>query len=277
MPATRRQRNRDELTPKHSTAPNSASRLRRAAAPGTTIERSSSDVARATSIRLTVKSDPKKLQQATRGQTTTARSGRIAVLPDLAEIVTGPRQTRKKAIVEESSDEDDDEDDDDEQTPAGYGDEGEEDEDEDMDAEEDEDMDAEGEDDEEVIDIPPPVRVSAPKGQAAKPRVTITTVQELASVEDKELAMDDDDDDEELSELDEDAEGELDDELGEEDAEGEEDEDSEEDISVSASRGDTPDMSKLTRRQRGQFEDVDGSLLALSNGTISAINFTRHS
>jgi Ino eighty subunit 2 len=269
MPAARRLRNRNELTAQHSAAPNSASRPRRAAASGTTIERSSPDNRSGASIRLTVKSDPKKLQQATRSQPTTARSGRTANLPDLAEIVSGPRQGRKKAIVEESSEEDDE----DEQTPAGYGDEDEEDVSEDEDAEgeddEDEDMDAEGEEDEEMIDVPPPVRASAPSGKAARPQVTITPAQELPSVEDKEMAMDDDDDDDELSELDdEDAEGELDDENGEEDAEGEEDEDSDEDISASASRGDTPDLSKLTRRQRGHFEDVDGSLLALSNGMI---------
>ncbi|KAE9978085.1 hypothetical protein BLS_000861 [Venturia inaequalis] len=248
-----------------SVAPNSTARPRRAAASGTTIERSSPADDRTTSIRLTVKSDPKKLQQATRGQATAARSGRSNnILPDLAEIVSGPRQTRKKAIVEESSEEDED----DEQTPAGYGDDDEEDISDEDAEDEDEDMDAEGEDDEEMVDAPPPVvRASAPKGQAAKPKVTVTPAQELLSVEDKEMAMDDDDDDDELSELDEDAEGELDDELGrEDDAEGEEDEDSDEDISASVSRGDTPDLSKLTSRQRRQFEDADdGSLLALSN------------
>lgn len=270
MPATRRLRSRNELTAQPSVAPNSASRPRRAAASGTTIERSSPAEDRTTSIRLTVKSDPKKLQQATRGQ---QRSGRSNILPDLAEIVSGPRQTRKKAIVEESSEEEDE----DEQTPAGYGDDDDDLSDEDAEGEEDEDedMDAEGEDDEEMVPVPPPVRASAPKGQAAKPQVKITPAQEMPSVEDKEMAMDDDDDDE-LSELDEDAEGELDDELGgEEDAEGEEDEDSDEDISASASRGDTPDLSKLTSRQRRQFEDADdGSLLALSNGTFSVMTFT---
>lgn len=277
MPATRRLRNRSELTAQHSAAPNSASRPRRAAASGTTIERSSPDDARGASIRLTVKSDPKKLQQATRGPATTPRSGRHTILPDPAEIVSGPRQGRKKAIVEESSDDEDE----DEETPAGYGDDDDEEEeisdDEDAEGEEDdEDMDAEGEEDEEMIDapLPPPIRAFAPKGKAAKPQVTVTPVQELPSVEAKEMAMDDDDDDE-LSELDdEDAEGEMDDEIGEEDAEGEEDEDSDEDISASASRGDTPDLSKLTRRQRGQFENVDGSLLALSNGTISNNPYT---
>lgn len=276
MPATRRLRSRNELTAQTSVAPNSASRPRRAAASGTTIERSSPADDRTTSIRLTVKSDPKKLQQATRGQATTPRSGRSNnILPNLAEIVSGPRQTRKKAIVEESSEEDDDDD----QPPAGYGDDDEDelsDEDAEGEEDEDEDMDAEGEEDDEMIDAPPPVRASAPKGQAAKPQVKITPAQQLPSVEDKEMAMDDDDDDDELSELDEDAEGELDDELGgEEDAEGEEDEDSDEDISASASRGDTPDLSKLTSRQRRLFEDADdGSLLALSNGMFSAMTFT---
>ncbi|TID24326.1 putative papa-1-like conserved region protein [Venturia nashicola] len=266
MPATRRLRSRNELTAQSSVAQNSASRPRRAAASGTTIERSSPADDRTTSIRLTVKSDPKKLQQATRGQAATARSGRSHILPDLAEIVSGPRLSRKKAIVEESSEEEDE----DEQTPAGYGHDDEDelsDEDAEGDDDEDEDMDAEGEDDEEMVAPPPVVRASAPRGQAAKPQVKITPAQELPSVEEKEMAMDDDDDDDELSELDEDAEGELDDELGgEDDAEGEEDDDSDGDISASVSRGDTPDLSKLTSRQRRQFEDADdGSLLALSN------------
>ncbi|QDS73702.1 hypothetical protein FKW77_003275 [Venturia effusa] len=263
-----------------SVAPNTGSRRRRTAASGTTIERSSPAEDRTTSIRLTVKSDPKKLQQATRGRAPTARSGRSSILPDLAEIVSGPRQARKKAIVEETSEEEDEDD----QTPAGFGDDDDDDDDDlseedaEGDEDEDEDMDAEGEDDEEMVDAPPPVRASAPKGPAAKPQVTITPAQELPSVEAKEMAMDDDDDDdEELSEPDEDAEGELDEEGGgDEDAEGEEDDDSEEDVSVSISRGDTPDLSKLTSRQRRQFTDMDdGSLLALSNGVFSASLFRR--
>ena len=51
----------------------------------------------------------------------------------------------------------------------------------------------------------------------------------------------------------------------EEDGDGESDDD---ETSLSMSRGDTPDLSKLTRRQRAAYEDLDGGLMALSNGII---------
>ncbi|KAI0574616.1 PAPA-1 domain-containing protein [Pyrenophora tritici-repentis] len=93
-------------------------------------------------------------------------------------------------------------------------------------------------------------------------------------VEAKEMAMDDDDDDD-LSDPDsdleeEDAEGEDEDAEGEEDDEMgvapggdmDEDMDSDEDLS----RDQTPDVSKMTKRQRALVtEEGDGTLLALSN------------
>lgn len=97
----------------------------------------------------------------------------------------------------------------------------------------------------------------------------------VKGVEEKEMELaQDDDDDEELSELDSDAEGEpdetgiKDDETGEnggeddeeleededEDEEDEED-DSDEATPATGSRGSTPDLSRLTKRQRGSLGD----------------------
>ncbi|KAK4691155.1 Ino eighty subunit 2, partial [Lecanoromycetidae sp. Uapishka_2] len=98
-----------------------------------------------------------------------------------------------------------------------------------------------------------------PSKAAAKPVVTVTPAQDakVKSVEAKEMEMDDDD--EELSDLsendDEDDEGDA----GEEDAEGE-DVDMEDDESRSpGSRGSTPDVSKMTKRQRSRLDQVMGS------------------
>ena len=269
-------RTRKALTPP-STAPAPSSRPRRSTAgqtSSTTIQRSSPDEGRHASIRLTVKSDPRKLQEATSGpnsKQSVAVTSRRAFGP--GEIVSGPRQTRKKAIVEESSEEEEDEDEDENEEEEEDGEEGdpeedelEDDEDEDAEGEDDDgegeesDVDAEGEEDQIMVDAPP-VRSIAIK---PKPQVTVTPAAALLSVEDKEM-LDDDDDDDELSSLDEDAEGELDD-MGEEDAEGDDDDLSDED--ASASRENTPDLTKLTRRQRGAFEDYEGGLIALSNGKV---------
>ncbi|KAL9098721.1 MAG: hypothetical protein Q9163_005670 [Psora crenata] len=101
------------------------------------------------------------------------------------------------------------------------------------------------------------------KGPAVlqQPKVTVTPVQDakLKSVEAKEMEMDDDD---ELSELgsDDDEEEDVD-----EDAEGEDDVDEmdEGDDSRSpdaaGSRASTPDVSKMTKRQRSRLDQVMGS------------------
>lgn len=131
-------------------------------------------------------------------------------------------------------------------------------------ANEDSEEDAEGEEDDEDEDEemqdhhpPPPVIKQDRAPGKAKPNVTVTAPSEgpLKSVEDKE--MEDDDDDEELSELDsnEDAEG-------EEEEEEEQDSDEDDDNSRSA----TPDLTKLTKRQRGgTVDDFGGALMALPN------------
>lgn len=193
---------------------------------------------------------------------------------------------RKKAIVEETSEEEEDElAQDEEDGEAEEEEDGEEEED---DAEGDEDDDAEADEDVDMDDIPPArpapaatVKAGGAGGLKTKPAVTITPAKEdaTASVEDKEMAMGSDDDEEEeeddddLSEpnsledaagVEEDAEGELEDEeMLEDDEEGAEADSDDDETPASMSRSHTPDISKLTRRQRGDIEQ--GTLLALSN------------
>jgi Ino eighty subunit 2 len=129
--------------------------------------------------------------------------------------------------------------------------EGEEDEDEDME-------DAEGEEDEHPP--PPVIKTTNPLGRS-NPNVTVTAPQDgpLKSVEDKEM----EDEEEELSELD------SNENENEEEEDDEDDSDSDED---DESRGATPDLSKLTRRQRGFFTNIDddpeGKLMELSNEAL---------
>jgi hypothetical protein len=175
---------------------------------------------------------------------------------------------------EEDDEEEEEEDEEDEQEPE---DEEEEDEaedeeqiedaegsDQELDDAEDSEEDAEGEeasdedmDDVDIDDHPPApiIQTTNPLGRT-KPNVTVTAPPEgpMQSVEDKEM---EDDEEEELSELDSN-------ENDENDEEGEEDDDSSEGDSDS-SRGATPDLSKLTRRQRGLYEEADAGLMALSN------------
>ena len=124
---------------------------------------------------------------------------------------------------------------------------------------------------------PPPIlKVNPPAAPKGKPIITMKATPnptKLKSVEAKEMSngADDDDDDEELSELgsddeeeeeEEDADDDDDDAEAEEDAEGEEmenDEDDEGDDSRSPdllSRGTTPDINKMTKRQRSRLNEV---------------------
>lgn len=199
--------------------------------------------------------------------------------------MSGKRASRNSRVVREVDSDDEDEDEDDEDEPEAMDldedeEEDEEDEDEDAEGEEDDDVDAEGEEDEDMEDLPPP----APRiVVSSKEKVPINPVVNTAgqdSVEAKEISMVDDDDDEELSELDsdlegdeEDAEGEDEDAEGEEDEEeetvaqiGDEDEDEDMDSDDDTPGSETPDLSKMTRRQRARVaEDSDGALMALSN------------
>lgn len=159
---------------------------------------------------------------------------------------------------------------------------------------EDEDMDAEGEDEDADGDIemdmpPPPPTITISPTKAGKVTISAkpTGKGDGMSVERKE-ALDDSDDDE-LSELDsnldddeetmqfgneddiegedEDADGEEVEEEVEEEDEEEEDLDSDDDTPGGGSRGSTPDLTKLTKRQRARLEEGgSGHLLALPDG-----------
>lgn len=215
------------------------------------------------------------------------------------EIVSGPRASRanKKYIVESESDDEESEDEEEDEIQASEEDQEEEDEEEDevqiggpeeSDDEdiagEDEDQDAEGEVDTDgdiemdddaddgqptpaqqpILKVNGPTAKPASKGNA-KPTVTLTPAQadKVKSVEAKEIEMDDDD--EELSELSEDDEGEA----GEEDAEGDEDEELGDDDD-DGSRSSTPDVSKMTKRQRSRLDQVMGSdFLQLPMGAVN--------
>ncbi|KAF2262371.1 hypothetical protein CC78DRAFT_534863 [Lojkania enalia] len=277
-----RLRSRAALTAPSATPTASSTRPRRGTtnqnqAPSAVIERSSPEETRR-SLNLTVKTSPNQLRKATSGSISkTAVSSR--------NIVSGKRSSRSSRVIKEvDSDEEEEEEDDDEveEADAMDVDEDEDDQDEDAEGEEDEDVDAEGEEDDEMEDLTPAPRIVVSSNEPAKvkPRNAKPVAQD--TVEAKEMAMaDEDDDDEELSELESDEEGDEEDAEGEdEDAEGEEDDemggqndddededmDSDDETPGSMSRSHTPDLSKMTRRQRAMVvEDSEGSLMALSN------------
>ncbi|KAF2659452.1 PAPA-1-domain-containing protein [Lophiostoma macrostomum CBS 122681] len=282
MPARRGLRSRAALTAPSAAPTASSTRPRRGTTnqppPAAVIERSSPEDTRQ-SIHLTVKASPNKLRKATSGSVAkTAVSSR--------NIVSGKRASRSSRVIREvdSDDEDEEEDDGDELEPDAMDvDEEDEEEEEDAEGEEDDDVDAEGEEDDEMDDATPvPAIVPTRESNRSKPSISVTKPQD--KVEAKEIAMaDDDDDDDELSELEsdeaeeEDAEGEDDDAEGEDDDEiirvqhPDDDEDEEMDSDDDLSRSHTPDLSKLTRRQRAMHvDDSDGALMALSNGNSEA-------
>jgi len=260
-------RTADRANTRRSPAPASAR-------PSATIARPSNG-----KLKLTVKAPPSKLRQATSGSqpggTNSIPPNPYADAPSESDATPQPAATRAqrstrnpRTVVEPESDEDDDEDA-----------EGEEEADEEVDADvegdldqellanEDSEEDAEGEDDEELDDSmldshppPPIIKQQPPPVKGCKPNVTVTAPSEgpLKSVEAKEMGMDDDDDDE-LSELDENDVNEMENEVDDDEDDNTDDDDPDN------SRSATPDLSKLTRRQRGHFEDDVVGLMALSN------------
>lgn len=165
----------------------------------------------------------------------------------------------------------------------------------DLDAEGEDDEDAEGEEDVAMTPVQPAPVIKISKTVKTSPSSNKKTKQvtpkkaagQAAAInadnsDDDELS-DLDSDDEDLNLGDEDAEGEEEDEdmdadgeeIEEPDAEGEPDEDvttmpaaAELDSDDDGSRGETPDLSKMTQRQRARFEGLDEShYQALSNGT----------
>ena len=245
-------------------------RANRQISPGST--RPSASIARPangrTSLRLTVKAPPSKLRQATSGSQISAPipPNPYADNPSESDATPAPtartaRSTRNPRTVVEPESEEEEEDDEDDAEEDEEQEEEAEDVDEEILANEDSEEDAEGDDDDEDEDMddaedehppPPIIKLERPMDRI-KPNVTVTAPPEgpLKSVEDKE--MEDDEEDEELSEL-----------VSNEDDEDDEEDDSDE-SDEDGSRAATPDLSKLTRRQRGLYEDTDSGLMALSN------------
>ncbi|KAK2016578.1 hypothetical protein LZ32DRAFT_601392 [Colletotrichum eremochloae] len=254
-------------------------------------------------LNLTVKVPANKLREATsRGRNSTGNSISVNSRASYgSEIVAGRRNRgpKKSYVVESDSDEEDD--DDEMEEP-------------DADADEDDmDVDAEGEEEDADGDIDmdthaaPTIKISLPKAGKATPRRPAASrviedddddEEELSEIEvsDPENTMNmsidvggaaDDDDDEDEDEDEEDAEGEEEDAEGEEDdAEGEEEEievadetaqpdaEGEELDSELGSREGTPDLTKMTRRQRARFEDEPQQYMKLSDEVQAKKVFT---
>ncbi|EAW14144.1 PAPA-1-like domain-containing protein [Aspergillus clavatus NRRL 1] len=220
-----------------------------ASSPLVTINRSITDPSGnlGDSLYLTVKMPSNKLREITGGSARGSSSARRTVNVFTENpIITGPRSSRpKKKLVEVSTSEGDDLDDQEEDEV-----------DEDAPGEEDDDVDADG--DLDMDDAPPQPPVSRRHAKSSAPFTAAGKA--VKSVEEKEMELDDDEDedDDELSELDTDAEGEPDDQdesgLGNEQAGEEELDDEEEDEEADSDDG-TPggDLSRLTKRQRGNL------------------------
>ncbi len=294
MPIRRSTRTRTSLTSAPSSPIQPVSSRPRRTTSGSTVkvtrdESNSPDESRK-ALKLTMKMPASKLREVTSNPKSrpSSRGNPAAKLTDSltgGELVSGPRASRanKKYVVESETSENESEDEEEVEAQAS-----DEEQDEEEEAEEDEreqaegpeesdDDDAEDDDDDEDADgdvemdddaddgQPPPLRqpvlkvngpVATPKPKTiSKPTVTVTPAQaeKVKSVEAKEVEMDDDD--EELSELSED-----DDDAGEDDAEGDVDEEmGDDDESRSpGSIGSTPDVSKMTKRQRSRLDQVMG-------------------
>lgn len=248
-------------------------------------------------VHFTVKLPASKLRQATSSHA--AQSARQAARESFSggEIIQGKRnRSQKKSYVVDSSD-DDDEDDDDEDA-EGEDEEMMDDEEDaegeivvedtmDIDAEGDDDdegeEDAEGEDDDmDMSVIPPPapvIKVSKPSTKKTGTSKSRATAKPSASKATASHAKDSDDD-EELSELESDAD-EIQDTVkvgggDDEDAEGEDDEIEEAEpieegdlgSDNDGSQAETPDLTKMTKRQRARFEENGDALMKLSDGKL---------
>ncbi|KAK0355229.1 hypothetical protein LTR02_006596 [Friedmanniomyces endolithicus] len=295
MPAARRSaRTASSTTARHSAQPYTTTRTnaRRSpsARPSASVERSTT-TGNKPGLRLTVKAPPSKLRQATSNGAPDILHGRSippnpyteSGIESESEVTPAPpagrgaRSTRNpRAVVEPESEEEEEEED-------AEG------EDEEMDGEaevdqellandDDEDEeDAEGEEEDMDDHPPPPIIKRQPASKTGRAHVTVTAPPEgpLKSVETKQME-DDDDDDEELSELEEDDDNELDSTLPNDP------DDLSSDADLQGSRSATPDLSKLTARQRGLYvqEDAAGStvenagLMALSNEALKKKHFT---
>lgn len=278
MPDTRRSL-RVSLTRQRSPSPTvglAMSRPRRAASGA---NRSSISVARSSpsqdeakkSIHLTVKMPSSKLREATGASKRNPPVGGRDALQSSGAVrgVRGSRAKRAVVVESESEEEDDDdeenvegEEDDGEGGEDGEADEEEEEEDEeDEEVEEDPDADAEGDEQDADGDVDmndaepqPPPPILKITGPPSKSTIAVTPAQggKVKSVEAKETE-EAEDEDEDLSDLGSE---------GEEDAEGDED-DMDQEIEGRSigegSRSSTPDLSKMTKRQRSRLDQVMGS------------------
>ncbi|APA12486.1 hypothetical protein SS1G_03904 [Sclerotinia sclerotiorum 1980 UF-70] len=222
------------------------------------------------SMRLTVKTSSSKLREATRSSPVTGPPVMVNSRDQFVggEILEGKRnrKVRKSYVLESESEEDDEEmeDAEGEDDPDAEG--------------EDDDLDADGDVDMDVQPTPPTIQIS--KASAGQTKIIVKEPPKIpaATVEQQEMGLSDDDD--ELSELDSDLGEEIEEEeviqsVNEEDAEGEDEEieaaaeedellDSDDENPANESRGSTPDLNKLTRRQRARFDDAaSGYLMAL--------------
>lgn len=230
------------------------------------------------SMRLTVKTSSSKLREATRSTSsgnTVAVNSRDAFVG--GEILDGkrPRNVRKSYVVQEESESEEEEEDQEMEDESDEDAEGE---------DEDDDMDAEGDIDMDIPPPPPVIKIS--KAQSGKQSIIVKppTKVDSKTVEQKEVEEEGSDDDE-LSELDSDLGEEVEDEEAmqtgnEEDAEGEDEEieegdeeddgfGSDEETPAGGSRASTPDLAKLTARQRARLEEGgSGHLMALPDGML---------
>ncbi|KAK5747529.1 hypothetical protein LTR17_000171 [Elasticomyces elasticus] len=235
------------------------------------------------SLKLTVKAPPSKLRQATTGHAQqlppnpyTPGNGGSGGRP--------ARTTRNpKRVVDEEESEDDDEEDDMDVDAEGeaevdnelltMADDG------------DSDEDAEGEEDEDMLNTHPPAPIIKQTiGQGGRPSVKVTAppittaTGALKSVEAKEMGGGGSSSSPSLSELSEGDEEDIDQTLGPDNDDDEVEEESADNLSEDDenSRSATPDLSKLTRRQRGLYVPEpetasvsDGAgLMALSNEAL---------
>ncbi|KAK7755817.1 hypothetical protein SLS62_002102 [Diatrype stigma] len=260
-------------------------------------------------IHVTVKLPSSKLRQAT-SSGRAAQSSRQSTRDSFSggEIVAGRRnRSQKKSYVVDSSDDEDEEDadpeveededededaegeDDDDMADAPGEDEIVVNDDMDIDAEGEEDEDAEGEDDDmDAEPVPPPaptIKVSKPP---AKGSITSKSKPPAKSVKISAPQPRDSDDDEELSELESEAD-EIQDTIkiggggDEEDAEGEDEEieeagpAEEEDLGSDedGSRAETPDLTKMTKRQRARFEENGEEVQAKKHFTAEELSMRR--
>jgi Ino eighty subunit 2 len=240
------------------------------------------------SLRLTVKASSSKLKAATSMKPSGTRGVAQPVNVNSrdkfvgGEILDGKRSRNvKKSYVVESDSEAEDEEMEDAEDDDVVEDDAEDDdvvEEDAIGSDEDADDDADG--DVNMDAHPPAPRIRTSNEGTAKPTIHVRpqpAKKDVRTVEQKETA----DSDDELSELEsgmedetmqvdeeEDAEGDEEEiEVEDEVDEDEEDLDSDDGTPAGASRGSTPDLSKLTRRQRARFEEGgSGHLMALPDG-----------